>query len=145
MGTPVPHVSPEKIHVPLNFPEPRANELVDKVVDYGFKRVRRALTSRGSDFMKAHYGNMKYKDVRVTGWRMGEVEFELLGSPEWGFEGGGREGGPLAERTVEYVMPKSVMVKANRVRECWRMMLYEENGFVVEIVTETPEVPFGGR
>ncbi|GMI11608.1 hypothetical protein TrVE_jg8568 [Triparma verrucosa] len=144
MGTPVPHVSPEKVNVPLNFPEPRANELVDKVVDYGFKRVRRALTSSGSDFMKAHYGNMKYKDVRVTGWRMGEVEFELLGSPEWGFEGGGGEGGPLAERTVEYVMPKSIMVKANRVRECWRLMLYEENGFVVEIVTETPEVPFGG-
>ncbi|GMH51247.1 hypothetical protein TL16_g00972 [Triparma laevis f. inornata] len=67
-----------------------------------------------------------------------------IGSPEYNVDiPDSLTGKSHALRTISYTMPKTSIVKANKVTEYWKLTFHSTSGFIVEVSTLTPHVPFG--
>ncbi|GMI08495.1 hypothetical protein TrLO_g4669 [Triparma laevis f. longispina] len=148
MGPPLPE-PPSPLQT-IDFPLPLSNSLIDEIVPFGYKRVRRALLCKESKFMKEHWERRGVKDVEEGEWRFMKGEEEeigedvQIGSPEYNVDiPDSLTGKSHALRTISYTMPKTSIVKANKVTEYWKLTFHSTSGFIVEVSTLTPHVPFG--
>jgi hypothetical protein len=139
--------SEEDQHQPIDFPLHLKNTCVDSCVPAGYKRVRRAILGHGSVFLDAFYQSQGFTEVKVGPWQhegsstidITDVTWDsAIGDPDFN--------GPLpgsVSRTIVYIMPKTAMVKANRVEQVWTLSGLSPRSFVLTQRTSTPEVPFG--
>ena len=135
--------APSPLSAPISFPPPLANRIVDEVFPVKFRTLRSAMLSTGSELMREQHKRMKYTSVSVSPWMETGNEADARPNLEIGQR---KFDGPLKGgvwRTVTYIMPRSAIMKANNVTETQVITHFSSRGFILEVDTYTPEVPFG--
>lgn len=123
--------------------EPPANldmVCVDITLPVGFRQLRRGLTNSKSTFCKDfHVGKMNYSELDIGAWDKFDNKIGIVkgNAPmdEQKFIG--------AKREINYLMPASLMVKANTAYTTETILEYTNYSLVIQRVAKNPDVPYG--
>eukprot|EP01134_Creolimax_fragrantissima_P004048 CFRG4048T1 len=109
---------------PADIPPHHANLLIQEKIPCSLTKLNRLVFGEGSAFVAALHAQRNYTEINMTSW-------ELL------------EDSTGEKKVLEYIMPASGIVKANRVTETFRRTSPVPGLIVVEVEVQTPEVPYG--
>mmetsp|Transcript_24394 Transcript_24394/g.27887 ORF Transcript_24394/g.27887 Transcript_24394/m.27887 type:complete len:286 (-) Transcript_24394:307-1164(-) len=129
---------------PPNFVRPKNFEnSMECDLPVGYYRLRRAFLSEGNEFWNQRLLQhvLQYENVHCTGW---DHDKECIGSPVLPNHIKSKDiiG---ATRKTEYLMPKTMFVKANMAYETATITEYSDHCFAIEMATTNPHVPFGKK
>eukprot|EP00123_Amoebidium_parasiticum_P017065 comp23695_c0_seq2/m.40698 comp23695_c0_seq2/g.40698 ORF comp23695_c0_seq2/g.40698 comp23695_c0_seq2/m.40698 type:complete len:531 (-) comp23695_c0_seq2:35-1627(-) len=117
---------------PIGAQEQLSIPIVDEVFPCSVTMLRRIIYSKESPFTAKLNSKRGLTEYQATDWAV---------PPADGAAGGESQ---LAQRKTEYMMPPSSIVKATKAYETQRFTLHEAGGYVLDIETSTPDVPYGG-
>lgn len=132
------HVLPEDFVKPKNFENAMEFEL-----SVGYYRLRRAFLSEDNSFWNHNLLQrvLRYENVTCSGWNRHK---EVIGSPVLPSNITSKDIIGCTRKT-EYLMPRTVFVKANMAYETATIVEYNEHCFAIEMSTSNPDVPFGKK
>jgi len=109
----------------------------------GFRRLRKALLNEQSLFWTETIlqNTLQYTEISFSKWdRLDtQIGLENISSAVKEIDYIG------ASKTTNYLMPESILIKANKAIEHAVISAYNSNFFVLKKSTVTPDVPFGSR
>eukprot|EP01134_Creolimax_fragrantissima_P001769 CFRG1769T1 len=110
---------------PIEEPESLTYQLVDETLPCSVTKLRELIIDDEKQrFFSRFAQHRKYQDLIVDGWTTNEAE--------------------LRSRRVQYLMQATSLVKANTATETQVITMDTPGGFVIDLVSTTPDVPFGG-
>mmetsp|Transcript_26162 Transcript_26162/g.38705 ORF Transcript_26162/g.38705 Transcript_26162/m.38705 type:complete len:698 (+) Transcript_26162:372-2465(+) len=142
LGPAIPHDA-SKVIIPSHYVPPAQlfHLCADTDLPIGFKRIRRAILSSQSTFVKTALlqNKLKFTEVEIESWDKHDDEIGIA-VPNRGTDLKKIIG---ARRNCKYLMPKSGIVAANMAYEVETITEYNPHSFAIKKVTRNPDVPFG--
>eukprot|EP00123_Amoebidium_parasiticum_P009356 comp19419_c0_seq1/m.22503 comp19419_c0_seq1/g.22503 ORF comp19419_c0_seq1/g.22503 comp19419_c0_seq1/m.22503 type:complete len:892 (-) comp19419_c0_seq1:9-2684(-) len=151
---------------PMALPQPYQWNLIEEEMPCSATKLHSTIFANESSFLMKFFHSRNYKDIEIGTWAPPLAGGSLAAGPSTGTvpatngvpaaptpptgvlptsqSSGAVAGVPKGHvRIVKYVMPPSSIVKAASATETQVCQVVEPGGSVIDVTTETPDVPFG--